>query len=43
MNMKNILPFAGNGYEKMLYDNRMGPQAVLHKGVIYVVYHAHTV
>lgn len=31
-------PFALDGAEKMLYDARMGPQAVLHEGVIHVVY-----
>ena len=30
--------FAENGIEKMLYDVRMGPQAVYHDGVITVVY-----
>ena len=30
--------FAEDGIEKMLYDVRMGPQAVFHEGVIYVVY-----
>lgn len=32
--------FAVNGIEKMLYDVRMGPQAVYHGGTIYVVYQA---
>jgi len=32
--------FAKHGVEKMLYDVRMGPQAVFHEGVIYAVYPA---
>ena len=32
--------FASYGGEKMIYDVRMGPQAVLHKGMLYVVYQA---
>jgi hypothetical protein len=27
--------FADRGGEKMLYDLRMGPQVVLHKGLVY--------
>lgn len=33
-------PFATHGTEKMIYDARMEPQAVLHKDVIYIVYQA---
>ncbi|MCZ6673509.1 MAG: BNR-4 repeat-containing protein [Verrucomicrobia bacterium] len=33
-------PFAMHGTEKMIYDARMEPQAVLHKDVIYIVYQA---
>ena len=32
--------FAGFGGEKMIYDMRMGPQALLHKSKLYVVYPA---
>lgn len=33
-------PFARHGAEKMIYDVRMGPQAVLHDGTLYGVYAA---
>jgi len=36
----SIKPFARYGTEKMLYDVRMGPQAVYHKEMIYIVYQA---
>jgi len=36
--MPEVKAFAKHGIEKMLYDVRMGPQAVSHDGVIYVVY-----
>jgi hypothetical protein len=32
-------PFATHGGEKMIYDVRMGPQALLHEGTLYVAYH----
>ena len=32
------VPFARYGTEKMIYDVRMGPQALLHDEVIYIVY-----
>ena len=37
---KTAQPFACHGGEKMLYDVRMGPQALLHDGTLYVAYHA---
>ena len=36
--MSEAKAFAENGCEKMLYDIRMGPQALFHDGVIYCVY-----
>ena len=32
------VPYADYGCEKMIYDVRMGPQAVEHEGIIYFVY-----
>ncbi len=37
--VKTAVPYADYGCEKMIYDVRMGPQAVEHEGVIYCVYH----
>jgi len=34
------VPFAHYGTEKMIYDLRMGPQALLYEDVIYIVYQA---
>lgn len=33
-------PFATHGTEKMIYDARMEPQALMHKDVLYIVYQA---
>ena len=33
-------PFARHGTEKMVYDLRMGPQALWHEDTIHIVYHA---
>lgn len=33
-------PFARHGTEKMVYDLRMGPQALWHEEMIYLVYHS---
>ncbi len=40
MNNNQIKSFAKNGHEKMIYDTRMGPQALLHKNKIYICYQA---
>ena len=32
--------FAAHGTEKMIYDARMEPQALLHKDILYIVYQA---
>ena len=36
--VETATPFADYGCEKMIYDVRMGPQAVEHEGLIYFVY-----
>ena len=33
-------PFARHGTEKMVYDLRMGPQALWHEDSIFIVYHS---
>ncbi|MFQ5811124.1 MAG: BNR-4 repeat-containing protein, partial [Armatimonadota bacterium] len=38
--METPRPFAHHGGEKMLYDVRQGPVALLHDNIIYVAYHA---
>ncbi len=40
MSTESARPFALHGGEKMLYDVRQGPVALLHNDVIYVAYHA---
>ncbi|MDA3872813.1 MAG: BNR-4 repeat-containing protein [Kiritimatiellae bacterium] len=40
MKQTALHPFAFHGSEKMIYDSRMGPQAVEHRGKIYIVYQA---
>ena len=36
----NATPFARFGSEKMIYDIRMGPQALRHEGTVYLAYQA---
>ena len=40
MTEKTSKPFACHGSEKMIYDIRMGPQAVCYNDVIYIAYQA---
>ena len=42
MSRAEDLAFARHGGEKMLYDVRMGPQAVLHQDTIYMAYQANS-